>query len=151
MGQHLVFKSNKKLEPLIKHMWEQEKVHLEKFDDLVSKYNVRPTALTPIWKLAGLTLGISTALLGKEAAMACTEAVETVIGEHYNDQLRDLAKTNTTEFLELRKTIKAFRDDELEHLETAIEHDSHKAPLYNGLNFVIQAGCKTAIWVAQRI
>jgi len=29
-------------------------------------------------------LGAGTALLGKEAAMACTVAVETVISEHYN-------------------------------------------------------------------
>lgn len=35
-------------------------------------------------------MGMSTALLGKEAAMACTEAVEDVISEHYNDQLREL-------------------------------------------------------------
>ena len=28
--------------------------------------------------------GAGTALLGKEAAMACTVAVETVIGEHYD-------------------------------------------------------------------
>ncbi len=29
-------------------------------------------------------------MLGKEAAMACTVAVETVIGEHYDSQLRTL-------------------------------------------------------------
>jgi demethoxyubiquinone hydroxylase (CLK1/Coq7/Cat5 family) len=28
--------------------------------------------------------------LGKEAAMACTEAVEEVISAHYNDQLREV-------------------------------------------------------------
>ena len=35
--------------------------------------------------MAGYILGAGTALMGKEAAMACTEAVETVIGEHYNE------------------------------------------------------------------
>jgi ubiquinone biosynthesis monooxygenase Coq7 len=66
-------------------MWEQEKHHLKTFDDLIPKHRVRPTLLRPIWEAAGFTLGAGTALLGKEAAMACTEAVETVIGEHYNE------------------------------------------------------------------
>ena len=30
-------------------------------------------------------VGVGTALMGKKAAMACTEAVETEIGTHYND------------------------------------------------------------------
>ena len=35
-------------------------------------------------EIFSLILGAGTALLGKEAAMACTVAVESVIGEHYN-------------------------------------------------------------------
>lgn len=66
-------------------MWDQEKHHLKVFDGIVSQYRVRPTALRPIWEMAGFALGAGTALLGKEAAMACTEAVETVIGGHYNE------------------------------------------------------------------
>lgn len=66
-------------------MWEQEKVHLRTFDDLVAHHGVRPTALRPLWNVAGFALGVGTALMGREAAMACTEAVETVIGEHYNE------------------------------------------------------------------
>jgi ubiquinone biosynthesis monooxygenase Coq7 len=68
-------------------MWEQEKVHLNKFNQLIGDNRVRPTAMTPVWEAAGYALGVSTALLGKEAAMACTEAVETVIGEHYNESV----------------------------------------------------------------
>lgn len=81
---------NTKMGPTIKHMWEQEKDHRERFEKLINKYRVRPTALTPIWNVAGFALGAGTALLGEKAAMACTVAVETVIVEHYNDQLRQL-------------------------------------------------------------
>ena len=35
--------------------------------------------------VAGFGLGAVTALMSKEAAMTCTEAVETVIGEHYDE------------------------------------------------------------------
>jgi hypothetical protein len=37
-----------------------------------------------------VAIGAGTALMRKEAAMTCTEAVETVIGDHYNEQLREL-------------------------------------------------------------
>lgn len=43
--------------PLIKHMWEQEIKHREKFEELISKYRVRPTVMTPLWNLAGFALG----------------------------------------------------------------------------------------------
>lgn len=74
----------------IQHMWDQEKVHRQEFEKLIAEYRVRPTVMTPLWHLAGFALGAGTALLGEKAAMACTVAVETVIVEHYNDQLRQL-------------------------------------------------------------
>ena len=68
----------------LQHMWEQEKNHLRLFEEQMQKFRARPTALLPFWSVAGYALGMGTALLGKEAAMACTVAVEEVIGEHYN-------------------------------------------------------------------
>lgn len=38
--------------------------------------------------------GASTALLGKEGAMACTVAVEESISEHYNNQIRTLMEAD---------------------------------------------------------
>ncbi|KAJ1949044.1 ubiquinone biosynthesis monooxygenase Coq7, partial [Dispira parvispora] len=78
-GQLAVFSRDPKLSPLIKHMWDQEKKHLHVFDRFIGDNRVRPTALRPIWEIAGLALGAGTAFMGKEAAMACTEAVETAI------------------------------------------------------------------------
>jgi demethoxyubiquinone hydroxylase (CLK1/Coq7/Cat5 family) len=66
-------------------MWDQEKKHLSVMDRLQAQHRVRPTALADVAKVAGFSLGAVTALMGKEAAMACTEAVETVIGEHYDE------------------------------------------------------------------
>lgn len=50
--------------------------------------------------------GASTALLGKEGAMACTVAVEESISEHYNSQIRALMEKDPdryTELLEVRE------------------------------------------------
>ena len=71
--------------PRLKDMWDQEKKHLMVMNKLQHQHHVRPTVLSEAAKVAGYALGFSTALLGKEAAMACTEAVETVIGEHYDE------------------------------------------------------------------
>jgi 3-demethoxyubiquinol 3-hydroxylase len=66
-------------------MWENEKKHLKVAEMLLQQYRVRPSLLNPVWGMLGSVLGGGTALMGREAAMACTEAVETVIGEHYDE------------------------------------------------------------------
>ena len=70
-------------------MWDQEKKHLQVMDELQLQHRVRPTILLEVAKAAGFGLGAVTALLGRESAMACTEAVETVIGEHYDEYVYD--------------------------------------------------------------
>lgn len=93
---------------------------------------------------------IGTAFMGPKAAMACTVAVETVIVDHYNDQLRDLMEDPKTD-PELLETIKKFRDEEQEHHDCGIEHGAEQAPFYNALTQVIKTGCKVAIEVAKRV
>ncbi|ELU14971.1 hypothetical protein CAPTEDRAFT_148541 [Capitella teleta] len=140
--------------PVLDHMLEQEKVHLGTFEKLIPEHRVRPTAMIPLWNIAGFALGAGTALLGKEAAMACTVAVETSIGEHYDSQIRTLiadGADGAVKHEKLIKTITKFRDEELEHLDTGLEHDAEQAPLYNVLTNVIKVGCKGAIWISERV
>lgn len=66
-------------------MWDQEKKHLAVMNKLQTQHRVRPTLLWELARVGGYGLGAVTALMGREAAMACTEAVETVIGEHYDE------------------------------------------------------------------
>lgn len=87
--------------PTLKHMWDQEKKHRTEFERLIQEYRVRPTIMMPLWNVAGFVLGASTALLGEKAAMACTVAVETVIVEHYNDQLRKIMETPNVDKVQL--------------------------------------------------
>ena len=51
----------------------------------------------------------------------------------------------------LRKILTEFRDDELEHLDTAIENDSQKAPIHALLSAVIAGGCRVAIAATERV
>ena len=146
-GQIAVFGKNSKIGKTIQHMADQEQEHIQKFEELIVKNRVRPTALMPIWNVAGYALGVSTALLGEKAAMACTVAVETVIGNHYGKQLSLLEDDQK----ELKKTIKKFKADELEHHDIGIAHDAEKTPGYKVLSKVIELGCKTAIEISKKI
>ena len=134
-------------EDTIREMAEQEQKHLSTFDSMIADRQVRPTALTPIWHVAGFALGAGTALLGPKAAMACTQAVEEVIDEHYAaqaDQLGDDEK-------DLRDTVEEFRADERAHRDKAIEEGAKQAPGYEILTGAVKAGSKLAIWLSSRI
>ena len=132
---------------VIREMAEQERGHLENFDRLVAERRVRPTALTPLWHVAGFALGAATAALGPRAAMACTQAVEEVIDEHYAEQAARLGDDEA----ELRTMIEDYREDEIRHRDTAIAHGAEKAPGYEVLTGAIKAGSRLAIWLSTRI
>ena len=146
-GQLAIFGKHSKIGKTIKHMAEQEIEHIETFEKLIVTNRVRPTALLPLWSISGFFLGASTALMGKKAAMACTVAVESVIGKHYEQQTKELGDDQA----KLRKTIKKFQKDELEHHDIGINHDAEGALGYNLLTKVITAGCKAAIMISKKI
>jgi ubiquinone biosynthesis monooxygenase Coq7 len=131
----------------IRHMADQEREHLEKFNRLIGERRVRPTALMPVWHAAGFALGAATALMGERAAMACTVAVEEAIDEHYAAQAAMLGDDEA----ELRDTIEKFRADELEHRDTALAHEAEEAPGYEVLSAVIKKGSRLAIWLSERV
>jgi len=149
-GQYAVLKSSS-VGSLIKEMWEEEKHHKATFDRLMAERRVRPTVLLPLWNVAGFVLGAGTALMGKEAAMACTVAVEDVIGNHYNSQIRELVEDDPEKHKELLEIVKKFRDDELHHHDIGLEYDAEKAPFYKALSQVIKVGCKGAVWISEKI
>ncbi|XP_049645179.1 5-demethoxyubiquinone hydroxylase, mitochondrial [Suncus etruscus] len=136
--------------PLIQKMWDQEKDHLKKFNEMMVDFRARPTVLLPLWNVLGFALGAGTALLGKEGAMACTVAVEESIAQHYNNQIRTLMEEDPEKYEELLQVIKKFRDEELEHHDIGLEHDAEMAPAYAVLKRVIQAGCSAAIYLSER-
>ncbi len=147
-GQMAVFAGrNSKAADAIKHMAAQEALHLKRFESLLGERRVRPTALEPIWRVAGFALGAATAMLGERTAMACTEAVETVIDQHYGAQLERLGESEP----DLKQTIAQFRAEEVAHHDAAIAHGSEQALGHGLLTAAIKTGCKIAIALSTKI
>lgn len=146
-GQLAVMGNRAPHSPDIAAMAAQEAEHRARFDALMAARGVRPTALQPVWRVAGFALGAATALIGPEAAMACTAAVEEEIDRHYTRQLEDLGDSDP----ELSEMIDAFRAEEREHRETALALGAERAPAFPLLSGAIRLGCRVAIRLSERI
>ena len=147
-GQLAVLGDRAPHSPEVVAMAGQEADHRRRFDALIAERGVRPTALQPVWSVAGFALGAATALMGPEAAMACTAAIEEEIDRHYTQQLDELADGDDPE---LAGMIAEFRDDEREHRDIALAAGAERAPAYPLLSGAIRLGCRLAIRLSERI
>ncbi len=149
-GQRAVFEAmggRDRMVAQLKEMEADEQAHLDAFDQLVLERCVRPTALMPLWNVAGFALGAATALLGEKAAHACTEAVETVIEGHYNSQIEELGSRRP----DLSAMFTRFRDEEIAHKDLATHEGAAEAPGYPVLFAAIKLGCRLAIGISRKV
>lgn len=146
-GQLTALRPNCPEAKLISRMAAQEQRHLRRFDQLIAERRVRPTALQPLWNVAGFALGAATALMSEKAALACTDAIETEIDKHYSEQLAQLGDDDP----QLADDIAEFRTDELEHRDSARAAGAAGAFAYPLLTAAIRAGCRVAIALSKRI
>jgi ubiquinone biosynthesis monooxygenase Coq7 len=146
-GQRAIIGARHPAGRLIARMAAQEQAHRVHFDRMMAERGVRPTLLAPVWNVAGFALGAATALIGPEAAMACTAAIETEIDRHYGEQLEELGEADA----ELAQAITDFRAEEVEHREAAIAAGAENAPAYPLLSAAIRLGCRAAIAMSKRI
>ena len=146
-GQLAVLRPNCAEGKLVARMAAQEQRHLNRFNALMAERRVRPTALQPLWNVAGFALGAATALMSEKAALACTDAVETEIDKHYSSQLAQLGDEDP----ELASDIAEFRAEEIEHRDTARAAGAANAVGYPLLTTAIRAGCRVAIALSKRI
>ncbi len=105
----------KKLEKISR----EERVHYDYFEGELLKKRIRPTIMSPAWKLASFFIGALTTRLGSNYVHACTEAVEEVIVKHYQQQIKYLEKSKADN--SLKKKIKEFCKEENDHRANAYE------------------------------
>jgi ubiquinone biosynthesis monooxygenase Coq7 len=132
----------------LQEMARDEQAHLDAFDEMLTAGRVRPTALSPLWDAAGFALGAATALMGEKAAHACTEAVESVIEEHYGDQVAELEIAGEHD---LAAKLAQFRAEEVAHKDLAAAEGAREAPGYALLSAIIRGGCRVAIRISEKL
>ena len=145
-GQLAIIK-NESLSKEIKEMLKKEKEHFKKFSELLIRYRVRPTALDPIWKTGAFGLGVLSAALGKKATMACTEAVEEVIIDHYQNQAKYLKGKDR----DLEKITRKFADDEKDHMHQAKNHNTGDDFFHNSFKLSVKMLSRLAIKLSKKI
>tara|TARA_B100000029_G_scaffold365417_1_gene358707 strand:- start:347 stop:880 length:534 start_codon:yes stop_codon:yes gene_type:complete len=135
------------LKKIIEEMKKHEKEHLDFFNNEIKKRNIKPTKLLPLWDLLGISLGFSSAIMGKKATMLCTASVEEVIDDHYQNQINQI----NSEEKHLKEKIKKFREDEIHHKNIAYDSGASKDGLYSIFDKIIKTGSKIAINISEKI
>ena len=149
-GQLLALKTIKqdeKLKNTIEEMKEHEREHLEYFEKEIQKRKIKPTHFLPLWDVMGVALGFGTAIMGKKTTMLCTAAVEEVIEDHYNKQIKKIGNDEK----DLRNKIEKFKNDEIDHKNIAYELGATNKGLYSIMNKLIKTGSKIAIKISEKI
>jgi len=134
---------------IIKEMAEGEKKHVNEFNKLIKDRSIRPTALLTFWKITGYSLGALSAIYGKQAIMACAEAVEEVIDKHYSNQIEELEESGFEK--DLLESIKEFHAEEVEHETIARQEGGEASPFISFFKDVVRFGCRGAIKISEKI
>ncbi|AHX11279.1 ubiquinone biosynthesis COQ7 family protein [Neorickettsia helminthoeca str. Oregon] len=135
---------------LVSEMMKSEQAHLQFFRSEIINLKTRPSLLLATWKSLAFGLGYLSARAGVPTAMACTVAIEEVIDEHYQKQIRLLEKISLSDTRLLKKIVQ-FRQDELDHRNIAMENEARKAPCYVAITGITKFCCRVGIFVAKRI
>ena len=146
----LKFSRKNSLKAKLKKIIEEEYEHYEYFNEAMIKKRTRPTLMSPLWHHGGYLLGVITSFMGEKYVNACTEAVEEVIVEHYEDQIKFLEKEGIERSM-LNK-IRKFQADEDTHKKSAItsnnENNETNPRLFKALT---KSLTKIAIEISKKI
>lgn len=104
----------------------------------------KPCRMMWIWAIGGTVLGFATALIGREAILACTEAVETTVHRHLDDQIVWTADRDP----EMSSVIASIKDEEQAHIHYAIAHREGRG--YGWLERLISVATESLIWISTR-
>ena len=152
LGARQIYKAQLKIlgnDPDLLQMAKQEEMHLKTFTKLMIEHRVKPTVFQPLWHVLSYGMGVCTALMGKNAAHACTIVVEEIIVDHYQEQIDALS--SCAELQPLKNVIEAFKRDEDHHKELAIANGGRDSEYYPGLEKIIKAITNTAIKISKKI
>jgi ubiquinone biosynthesis monooxygenase Coq7 len=130
--------------PFLREALEHERTHRRRFRALMPTRAAKPCRMMWIWGVGGAVLGLVTGLLGREAILACTEAVETTVHRHLDDQIRWADGRDEG----LRGAIADIQQEEVGHIDWAVSHRRGRG--FRWLARLIEHFTEALIWVSTR-
>lgn len=130
--------------PFLNEALSHERSHRARFRALMPSRQAKPCRMMWIWAIGGSVLGLSTGLMGREAILACTEAVEKTVHHHLDDQIR----WATGRDQELTELVESIRTEEIEHIRYATEN--RRGAGYGWLGRLISIATERLIWLSTR-
>lgn len=132
------------LVPFLKDTLTHEIAHRDRFRALMKPRGVTPCGAMPVWGAGGWLLGFLTGLLGRNAILACTEAVERTVHHHLDDQLRALADSDP----EVSRAISDIQAEELGHLDYAERTAARRSLIASAVRPVVAGSTALLIWMS---
>ena len=130
--------------PMLEEMRRDEIDHCRLFREAMPARGAKPCRVMSFWSLGGSVLGLLTALSGRNMIWICTEAVESTVHRHLEDQLAFLQKRDP----ELHALIGSIQEQELAHLRKA-ENSQTRRGLSHALFLpVVGALTDVMIWLS---
>lgn len=129
--------------PFLTETLSHELVHRDRFRAAMPARKARPCGAMPLWGVGGYALGFATAVLGANAVMICTAAVERTVHIHLQDQMHFLKDRDT----DLHALIASIETEELGHLTHAQSHMKASA-LSAPLDRLITLATETVIFLS---
>ncbi len=130
--------------PALQEMRDDEIDHCRLFRDAMPSRKARPCRIMAFWSLGGYVLGFLTALGGRNMVWICTEAVESTVHRHLQDQLTFLQTIDP----ELHGLIASIQMQELAHLKEAEKNQMEQGLSHAVLLPVISALTDLMIWLS---
>lgn len=130
--------------PLLKDMRDDEIDHCRLFRDAMPPRCARPCRVMSLWSLGGYVLGFLTALCGRNMIWICTEAVESTVHRHLEDQLIFLTSRDP----DLHALIASIQEQELAHLREAERNQKRQGLSHAMLLPVIGGLTDLMIWLS---
>ena len=128
--------------PFLVETLSHERRHAATFRELMWPRGTRPCRAMPVWGMGGTLLGLLTGLLGVNAIMICTEAVERTVHAHLNKQLGFLGERDPV----LSDAIRAVRDEEVGHHDHAHATRTSFGPAARALDAFVAGTTRLLIW-----
>lgn len=127
--------------PMLEVALTDEVGHRDRFAAAMRERGITPCNMLPLWWTGGAILGAGSALLGRDAILTCTEAVERTVHRHMNDQIAWLAARDAM----LAATLATIRDQEVEHLDRAINAEGRRP---RWLDALVAGATELFVWLS---